>query len=74
MFYGLVFRVGSDFLPFFFKTNGLVALDIFPAKTTITAKHYTEVVLPKVEKLICEQRPAAKMTKMLLLLDNVAPH
>ena len=48
LFYGQVFRARSDFLPFFFIPFGLVAPDNLPAKTIITAKYCTEVVLPKV--------------------------
>ena len=58
----------------FFNSSGLVALDILPEKTTVTAKYYTEVVLPKVEDSICEQRPTIKTSKTLLLHDNAAPH
>ena len=74
LFYDQVFRAESDYLPFFFNSSGLVALDILPEKTTVTAKYYTEVVLPKVEDSICEQRPTIKTSKTLLLHDNAAPH
>ena len=57
----------------FFNSSGLVALDILPEKTTVTAKYYTEVVLPKVEDSICEQRPTIKTSKTLHLNDNAAP-
>ena len=36
-----------------FNSNGLVALDILQAKTTITAKYYAEEVPPKVVNTIC---------------------
>ena len=74
LFYDQVFRAESDYLPFFFNSSGLVALEILPEKTTVTSKYYTEVVLPKVEDSICEQRPTIKTSKTLLLHDNAVPH
>ena len=58
----------------FFSTQGIVAIDILPAKTSITATYYTEVVLRKVVKAICEQRPTVGCSKTLMLHDNAAPN
>ena len=58
----------------FFSTQGVVAIDILPAKTSVTATYYTEVVLRKVVEAICEQRPTVGCSRTLMLHDNSAPH
>ena len=58
----------------FFSTQGVVAIDILPAKTSVTATYYTEVVLRKVIETICEQRPTVGCSRTLMLHDNSAPH
>ena len=49
-----IFKAESDFSPIFFNTQGTVAIDILPEKTTINATYYTGVVLPKVVKEVCK--------------------
>ena len=58
----------------FFSTQGVVALDILPAKASITATYYTKVVLRRVVDAICEQRPTVGTSRTLMLHDNAAPH
>ena len=58
----------------FFTTQGLVAIDILPEKSTITASYYTQVVLPKVVGKIHEQRPTVGTQRTLLLHDNASAH
>ena len=58
----------------FFNTQGLVAIDILPEKSTITASYYTQVVLPKVVGKIHEQHPTVGTQRTLLLHDNASAH
>ena len=58
----------------FFNAQGPTAVDILPEKTTINASYYTGVVLPKVVKEVCNQRPTVGTSRTLLLHDNAAAH
>ena len=58
----------------FFNAQGTVAIDILPEKASITATYYTEVVLPKVVKEVCNQRPTVGTSRTLLLHDNASAH
>ena len=58
----------------FFNAQGTVAIDILPEKTSINATYYTGVVLPKVVKEVCNQRPTVGTSRTLLLHDNAAAH
>ena len=51
-----------------------MALDILPAKASITTEYYTKVVLQKVVNAISEQRLAVKISKTLMLQDNAVSH
>ena len=74
LFFAQDSRVASDCFLFFFNTQGLVAIDILPEKSTITASYYTQVVLPKVVGKIHEQRPTVGTQRTLLLHDNASAH
>ena len=56
----------------FFNAQGTVAINILPEKTTINATYYTGVVLPKVVKEVCNQRPTVGTPRTLFLHDSAA--
>ena len=72
--------LGRDFhnwkrlFPVFFKTQGIVGIDILPVKALITASYYTNVVLSKVVSGICLQHPTVGTSQTSLLPDNAAAH
>ena len=68
------FQSRKQLLSIFFNAQGTVAIDILPEKTSINATYYTGVVLPKVVKEVCNQRPTVGTSRTLLLHDNAAAH
>lgn len=68
------FRSRKRMFTIFFNSQGVVAVDILPEGSTVTAKYYTETVLPAVLE---ERRQRARTrhgARLLLHHDNAAPH
>jgi histone-lysine N-methyltransferase SETMAR len=68
------FRSRKRMFTMFFNTQGPVAVDIMPEQSTITARYYTETVLPKVLQHVNNNAPSRRRTRLLLHHDNASPH
>ena len=68
------FRSRKRMFTIFFNTQGVVAVDILPEKSTITAKYYTNVILPQVLKNRAETARTRSGSRMLLHHDNCSSH
>ena len=58
----------------FFNTQRTVAIDILPENRTSNGTYYTGVLLPKVVKEVCNQRPTVGTSRTLILHENAAAH
>ena len=56
------------------NTQGPVMVDILPQKSTLTATHCVETVLPEMIKSIYQQRQIVVTGKTLLLHANASAH
>ena len=68
------FRSRKRMFTIFFNTQGVVALDILPEKSTINAGYYTNTVLPEVLRNRAETARTRSGSRLLLHHDNAAPH
>lgn len=68
------FRSRKRMFTIFFNTQGVVAVDILQDKATITAKYYTEVVLPQVLHNRAEKARTRSGSRLLLHHDNASAH
>ena len=68
------FRSRKRLFTVFFNSQGPVCLDIMPQDTTITARYYTEHVLPQVLHHCQQTSPTRTGPRILLHHDNAAPH
>lgn len=58
----------------FWDHKGIILIDIVPKGCTVTAKYYTESVLPKLSKNLKEKRPKLAQKNVLFLHDNAPAH
>jgi histone-lysine N-methyltransferase SETMAR len=58
----------------FFKTTGLVHIDVLDKSSTITSNYYIENCLEPIKKELNKQRPLSGTTSMKFHHDNARPH
>ena len=68
------FRSRKRLFTIFFNTQGPMCVDVMPQQSTITAKYYTEQVLPQVLEHQAKSAPTRRRSRILLHHDNAAPH
>uniref|UniRef100_A0A1I8I3D3 MADS-box domain-containing protein n=1 Tax=Macrostomum lignano TaxID=282301 RepID=A0A1I8I3D3_9PLAT len=68
------FRSRKRMFTIFFNSQGVVSVNILPAGATVTARYYTDTVLPGVLQERQERARTKHGPRLLLHHDNAAPH
>ena len=58
----------------FFRSSGVVHIDVLPHGKTVTAQYYRDNCLKQVVEKVMEERPTSGLKNMKILHDNAKPH